>query len=183
MQSGDSTAESDRSCPDARVASCSVTSGGPSSRSSCRYDGLGSLGGPVPGRGDRPGRAGMRRRARSAGGCVARGSGPPCAQPWASPRPHSRSNPASRSRTAPLLHRRTRRVALWRARHRRRVRPGRLGPRHLPQRGGPLGRRPGQVRQAFRRLKDWDGPCIVGSGFDRDDLEKAGATRPMPWPP
>jgi len=28
---------------------------------------------------------------------------------------------------------------------------------------------------AFRRLKDWDGPCIVGSGFDRDDLEKAGA--------
>ncbi len=29
--------------------------------------------------------------------------------------------------------------------------------------------------RAFRRLKDWDGPCIVGSGFDRDDLEKAGA--------
>ena len=28
---------------------------------------------------------------------------------------------------------------------------------------------------AFRRLKDWDGPRIVGSGFDRDDLEKAGA--------
>jgi trk system potassium uptake protein TrkA len=28
---------------------------------------------------------------------------------------------------------------------------------------------------AFRRLKGWDGPCIVGSGFDRDDLEKAGA--------
>jgi trk system potassium uptake protein TrkA len=28
---------------------------------------------------------------------------------------------------------------------------------------------------AFRRLKDWAGPCIVGSGFDRDDLEKAGA--------
>ena len=29
--------------------------------------------------------------------------------------------------------------------------------------------------KAFRRLKEWDGPCIVGSGFDRDDLEKAGA--------
>ena len=29
--------------------------------------------------------------------------------------------------------------------------------------------------RAFRRLKGWDGPCIVGSGFDRDDLEKAGA--------
>jgi trk system potassium uptake protein len=29
--------------------------------------------------------------------------------------------------------------------------------------------------QAFRRLKDWDGPRLVGSGFDRDDLEKAGA--------
>jgi trk system potassium uptake protein TrkA len=29
--------------------------------------------------------------------------------------------------------------------------------------------------KAFRRLKDWDGPRIVGSGFDRDDLEKAGA--------
>ena len=29
--------------------------------------------------------------------------------------------------------------------------------------------------RAFRRLKDWGGPCIVGSGFDRDDLEKAGA--------
>jgi trk system potassium uptake protein TrkA len=29
--------------------------------------------------------------------------------------------------------------------------------------------------RAFRRLKDWDGQCIVGSGFDRDDLEKAGA--------
>ena len=31
--------------------------------------------------------------------------------------------------------------------------------------------------RAFRRLKDWDGPRIVGSGFDRDDLEKAGALR------
>src|SRR5271167_2732829 len=29
--------------------------------------------------------------------------------------------------------------------------------------------------RAFRRLKDWDGPLIVGSGFDRDDLERAGA--------
>jgi trk system potassium uptake protein TrkA len=29
--------------------------------------------------------------------------------------------------------------------------------------------------RAFRRLKDWNGPRIVGSGFDRDDLEKAGA--------
>jgi trk system potassium uptake protein TrkA len=29
--------------------------------------------------------------------------------------------------------------------------------------------------RAFRRLKDWDGQRIVGSGFDRDDLEKAGA--------
>ena len=29
--------------------------------------------------------------------------------------------------------------------------------------------------RAFRRLKGWDGPQIVGSGFDRDDLEKAGA--------
>jgi trk system potassium uptake protein TrkA len=28
---------------------------------------------------------------------------------------------------------------------------------------------------AFRRLKDWEGARIVGSGFDRDDLEKAGA--------
>ena len=31
--------------------------------------------------------------------------------------------------------------------------------------------------RAFRRLRDWDGPRIVGSGFDRDDLEKAGALR------
>jgi len=29
--------------------------------------------------------------------------------------------------------------------------------------------------RAFRRLKDWNGQCLVGSGFDRDDLEKAGA--------
>jgi trk system potassium uptake protein len=29
--------------------------------------------------------------------------------------------------------------------------------------------------RAFRRLKNWDGQCLVGSGFDRDDLEKAGA--------
>lgn len=29
--------------------------------------------------------------------------------------------------------------------------------------------------RAFRRLKDWDGQRLVGSGFDRDDLEKAGA--------
>jgi trk system potassium uptake protein len=29
--------------------------------------------------------------------------------------------------------------------------------------------------RAFRRLKEWGGPCLVGSGFDRDDLEKAGA--------
>ena len=29
--------------------------------------------------------------------------------------------------------------------------------------------------RAFRRLKEWEGPRIVGSGFDRDDLERAGA--------
>ena len=29
--------------------------------------------------------------------------------------------------------------------------------------------------RAFRRLKDWGGQGLVGSGFDRDDLEKAGA--------
>jgi trk system potassium uptake protein TrkA len=29
--------------------------------------------------------------------------------------------------------------------------------------------------RAFRRLKDWDGQRLVGSGFDRDDLEEAGA--------
>ena len=29
--------------------------------------------------------------------------------------------------------------------------------------------------RAFRRLQGWGGPCILGSGFDRDDLEKAGA--------
>jgi trk system potassium uptake protein len=29
--------------------------------------------------------------------------------------------------------------------------------------------------KSFRRLKQWDGEMIVGSGFDRDDLEKAGA--------
>ncbi len=28
---------------------------------------------------------------------------------------------------------------------------------------------------AFRRLKDWNGQTLLGSGFDRDDLEKAGA--------
>jgi trk system potassium uptake protein len=29
--------------------------------------------------------------------------------------------------------------------------------------------------RAFRRLEDWDGQRLIGSGFDRDDLEKAGA--------
>jgi trk system potassium uptake protein TrkA len=29
--------------------------------------------------------------------------------------------------------------------------------------------------RAFRRLEDWTGQRLVGSGFDRDDLEKAGA--------
>jgi trk system potassium uptake protein TrkA len=29
--------------------------------------------------------------------------------------------------------------------------------------------------RAFRRLKEWEGQRITGSGFDRDDLEKAGA--------
>jgi trk system potassium uptake protein len=29
--------------------------------------------------------------------------------------------------------------------------------------------------RAFRRLKDWEGTRVIGSGFDRDDLEKAGA--------
>ena len=29
--------------------------------------------------------------------------------------------------------------------------------------------------KAFRRLKNWEGPLVVGSGFDRDDLERAGA--------
>jgi trk system potassium uptake protein TrkA len=28
--------------------------------------------------------------------------------------------------------------------------------------------------RAFRRLKDWEGQRITGSGFDRDDLERAG---------
>jgi len=32
-----------------------------------------------------------------------------------------------------------------------------------------------RASRAFRRLKDWDGHCVVGSGFDRDVLEKAGA--------
>jgi trk system potassium uptake protein TrkA len=31
--------------------------------------------------------------------------------------------------------------------------------------------------RAFRRLEDWTGQRLVGSGFDRDDLEKAGALR------
>jgi trk system potassium uptake protein TrkA len=31
--------------------------------------------------------------------------------------------------------------------------------------------------RAFRRLKDWGGQRLVGSGFDRDDLETAGAER------
>ena len=31
--------------------------------------------------------------------------------------------------------------------------------------------------RAFRRLKDWDGLKLVGSGFDRDDLKEAGAER------
>ena len=31
--------------------------------------------------------------------------------------------------------------------------------------------------RAFRRLKDWDGVKLVGSGFDRDDLKEAGAER------
>jgi trk system potassium uptake protein TrkA len=29
--------------------------------------------------------------------------------------------------------------------------------------------------RAFRRLKEWNGQRLVGSGFDRDDLETAGA--------
>ena len=53
--------------------------------------------------------------------------------------------------------------------------PRRVWPRPLVERRGPLGGRLGQVARAFRRLKDWDGPRLVGSGFDRDDLEKAGA--------
>ena len=44
-----------------------------------------------------------------------------------------------------LLHGPTRRVALWRACDRRRVRPGGLGPRPLAERRGPLRRRHGQV--------------------------------------
>jgi trk system potassium uptake protein TrkA len=32
-----------------------------------------------------------------------------------------------------------------------------------------------KTARAFRRLKDWQGQRVVGSGFDRDDLEKAGA--------
>jgi len=32
-----------------------------------------------------------------------------------------------------------------------------------------------RASRAFRRLKDWDGTRIVGSGFDRDVLEEAGA--------
>ncbi len=35
-----------------------------------------------------------------------------------------------------------------------------------------------RVPRAFRRLPDgWSGDAIVGSGFDRDDLERAGAGR------
>ncbi len=34
-----------------------------------------------------------------------------------------------------------------------------------------------KTQRAFRRLKDWEGDKIVGSGFDRDDLKVAGAER------
>ena len=96
---------------------------------------------------------------------------------WGSPRPHSRRNllPPPIAASDRFLQDPTRRVALWRARHRGRVWPGGLRPRRLAQRGGPFRGRDGQVVPAFRRLKGWDGPCIVGSGFDRDDLEEAGA--------
>ncbi len=38
--------------------------------------------------------------------------------------------------------------------------------------------------KAFRRLPaDWPGVTIVGSGFDRDDLEEARPPRPRRSPP
>ena len=55
--------------------------------------------------------------------------------------------------------------------------PRRLRARRVAERRGPLGGRLDKSPRAFRRLKDWDGERIVGSGFDRDDLEKAGALR------
>ena len=37
--------------------------------------------------------------------------------------------------------------------------------------------------KAFRRLPaDWPGTTVVGSGFDRGDLDRAGAGRRRRWP-
>ena len=62
-----------------------------------------------------------------------------------------------------------------RARRRRRLWPGGFRPGRLLSKEGHSVAVLDKSPRAFRRLKDWDGPCIVGSGFDRDDLEKAGA--------
>ena len=57
----------------------------------------------------------------------------------------ARAGGGHRIGTGCLLQAATRRVALWRACDRRRVRPGGLGPRRLAQRRGPLRRRRGPV--------------------------------------
>ena len=64
-----------------------------------------------------------------------------------------------------------------RARHRCRLRTGRGRTRDPPQRAGSrrLDHRPGA--QSFHRLPDdWTGEKVVGSGFDLDDLNAAGAS-------
>ena len=65
----------------------------------------------------------------------------------------------------PTLHDPTRRVALWRARDRRRLWPRGFGPRHLAQRRGPLGRRPGQVAQGFSTPEGLGRPVHRGIGL------------------
>ena len=126
--------------------------------------------------GPRAGRGSRRRGAPTPARTIVRASPPASTASRQDTRLLGASATASDLRCQGPLHDPTRRVALWRARDRRRVRPGGFGPRHLPQRRGPLRGHHGQVVPGLPApARTGTDRCIVGSGFDRDDLEKAGA--------
>ena len=143
--------------------SCSVTSGLPrKKRFSAVAARLGVLDREVPG--DR------RAMARA----VARRARPPPRRPRR-PQPTA---PTIRTTARPLsLQRTPRRGDIRRARRRRRMRPGRLGRRHAAgaRRATPSRSSTGPSGPSTVSRPDFNGTTVVGSGFDREALDAAGA--------
>ena len=143
-----------------------ATLAGPGGARRCGRGGDGPRSGGSAGAGSSPAQTAGAQRVVVGAPLVHGAHGP---RPKAGPRPVGRPGPALQARAG--------RVALAGARRGGRLRPG--GARGWPSRSGQEGHSVSIIdksARAFRRLPDdWAGERVVGSGFDRDDLERAGA--------